>query len=180
MTPNYALSATIKGCAERTGRARRGTEHRGWALKPVVSLHMKMVGVLILLAAFSATVVAQSPVPIPADVETVVTGGFWNSASSKGTFRVVIRSGGFEHVVSQLQIDWIADPEGNDKPARVVASRLAETGSWRLTTPRISKGSNGWRVTVDGVEPHMTPQVRGTWIVQLGEPGSLKTTLRQR
>jgi hypothetical protein len=141
---------------------------------------MRAYLVAVLLITCASTVSAQSPTAIPVDVETVVTGGFWKSTNSKGRYRVVIRSGGFEHVVSELQVDWITEPEGNDKPAQVVASKIAETGSWRLDEPRIAKGTNGWHVTVNGVEPHMTPMPRGTWIVQLGEPGSLKVTLKQR
>lgn len=143
-------------------------------------MYMRPLTLSVALMAFAVSAAAQATAPVPADVETVLTGGFWKSANLKGRFRVVIQSGGFEHVVSQLQVDWIAEPEGNDKPARVVASKVAETGSWRLAKPRITKGTAGWRVTVEGVEPHMTPQVRGTWIVQIGEPGVLKASLKQR
>lgn len=141
---------------------------------------MRVLAIAAFLIGFAPTAGAQTPVAIPPDVETVVTGGFWKSANSKGSYRVVIRSGGFEHVISELQVDWITEPEGNDKPSRVVASKVAETGSWRLDKPRIAKDSKGWRVTVEGVEPHMTPMPRGTWSVQLGEPGTLKATLKQR
>ena len=123
---------------------------------------------------------AQSPAVVPPNVEAVVSGGVWNAKELKGTYRAVVLTGGFEHVSSQLQIDWIADTEGNDKPSRVIASKVAETGSWRLGKPQIVKSANGWRVRVQGVEPHQTPQVRGIWVVELGPPGSLKAILHPR
>jgi hypothetical protein len=141
---------------------------------------MRALCLAAVLFSLSATVAAQSPVVIPVDVEAVVTGGFWKTATSQGSYRIVIQTAGFEHAVSQLQVDWIAEPEGNDKSARVVASKIAETGAWRLDSPRIVKATKGWRALVNGIETHTTPMPRGTWILQLGEPGSLKASLKQR
>jgi hypothetical protein len=107
----------------------------------------------------------------------VVTGGKWKSDSASGTFRVIILTGGFEHILSQAQVDWIADPKDREEGPRVVASTVAETGSWRLDNPRIVQRSGTWKVEFQAVETHFTPPLLGKWIIDLGMPGNLKATL---
>jgi len=121
---------------------------------------------------------AQETLAIPPDVESVVTGGQWTSDKLSGTYRVIVSAGGFEHIVSQVQVDWIVEAGGRDNPTRVVSSRIAETASWRLFRPRIVKRSGKWRVLLDGIEPHLTPTPRGIWTIDLGEPGMLAAKLR--
>jgi len=121
---------------------------------------------------------AQETLAIPPDVESVVTGGQWTSDKLSGTYRVIVSAGGFEHIVSQVQVDWIVEAGGPDNPTRVVSSRIAETASWRLFRPRIVKRSGKWRVLLDGIEPHLTPTPRGIWTIDLGEPGMLTAKLR--
>jgi hypothetical protein len=123
---------------------------------------------------------AQTPLRLPPDVETVVSGGRWGSGATGGSYRVVVRSGGFEHVVSQVQIDWVSDPKGQDTPSTVVASEVAPTGSWRIGRARIVLRGKQWIATLEGVEPHSTPLQRGTWEVTLGQPGKLTASLRER
>src|SRR5688572_4660234 len=97
-----------------------------------------------LALAFPAS--AQEPILLSADVSAVVTGGSWSSGSLTGTYRVVVRTGGGEHVVSYAQIDWIAEPGSYGEEPRVVQSKLANTGSWRLDRPRFLKSGKLWRV----------------------------------
>jgi len=115
----------------------------------------------------SASALAQDTRAVPADVETIVTGGQWKSDKLSGTYRVKVRTGGFEHIVSQVQIDWIAQFDDRNEP-RVVNSKLVETAAWRLLQPRIIKTSGNWRAA------------RGTWKIDVGRPGALVATLRQR
>jgi hypothetical protein len=123
---------------------------------------------------------AQLTASVPVDVETIVTGGKWSAGGQSGIYRIVVRTGGFEHIVSQAQVDWIATSTDRDKPDQVVVSKIAETGSWRLLKPRITQASGQWRAVLDGVETHFNPAPRGTWDIVLGPPGVLKTSLRRR
>lgn len=125
----------------------------------------------------SGAACAQSPNPLPAEVEAVVTGGKWQSGSQGGWYRVVVRSGGVEHVVSQAQVDWLAQSEA--KGVTVIASTVAPTGSWRIVNARIAKRGGGWVAILEGVEPHFVDQ-RGTWVLSLGAPGQVTAKLKTR
>lgn len=132
-----------------------------------------------LLALSSPVAVASEVLAIPADVESVVTGGTWQSASAQGTYRVVVRTGGFEHIVSQVQVDWLAEPTEKEDQ-RVFASKVAETGSWRVIRSRVVRRGQSWYALLEAVETHFTPPVRGTWEVKLGAPGELAAVLRRK
>jgi hypothetical protein len=132
------------------------------------------------LLALGPSAAAQEPMAISADVSTVVTGGSWSSGSLSGVYRVVVRTGGREHVVSSAQIDWIADSGGHDEEPRVVHSKVASTGSWRLDRPRIPRSGKVWRVELDGLETHFTETVRGKWVLRLGAPGEVQSALVTR
>ncbi len=132
------------------------------------------------LLALCEVALAQAPVAISSDVSDVVSGGQWSSGSPSGIYRVVVRTGGWEHVVSQAQIDWIADPTERDQLPPVVKSVVVPTGSWRLDAPRIVRNASGWRAELTALETHFTPPVRGKWIVRLGGPGEAKSMLIRR
>jgi|SRR5262245_15788889 len=148
-----------------------------------MKLHMPAKAPLIIMAVLlnvltPASGAAENILAIPVDVEAVVTGGRWTSDKLSGTYRVIVSAGGFEHIVSEVQVDWIAEAGGRDDPPRVVSSKIAETASWRLFQPRIVKRSGNWRVLLEGIEPHLIPTPRGIWMIDLGAPGALKVTLR--
>lgn len=67
---------------------------------------MPRIAVAMLVLASGPGLGAQ-PSRLPADVETVLTGGFWEAAGQEGRYRVVIRSAGFEHLISSMTVDWI-------------------------------------------------------------------------
>jgi hypothetical protein len=137
-------------------------------------------GVALVALGLFAQASAQPPLPLPSDVETVVSGGRWRSGGTEGGYRVVVRSGGFEHVVSQVQVDWISDPKDQDTPPSIVASEVASTGSWRIGCARIVQRGKRWIAILEGVEPHFTPLQRGTWEVTMDGPGKLTAVLRER
>ncbi len=127
--------------------------------------------------ALVASAVAQEPVAIPAEVETVVSGGAWKSGALNGTLRVIVRTGGFEHIISYAQVDWIVEPQSSNDSGRVVASKVAETGSWRLDRPRFVKAKGAWHLELDAVETHFNPPIRGKWVVRDGPPGQVAAVL---
>ena len=142
--------------------------------------HAHFIGCVGLWAATftPAGVAAEQSLALPPDVVNIVTGGRWNTETTRGTFRVIVQTGGFEHILSRAQVDWIADPTDRDAPPSVVASRIAETGAWRLDNPRIVQRSGSWHVEFQALETHFTPPLRGKWVVDLGKPGELKATVQ--
>ena len=109
----------------------------------------------------------------PIDIEYVVTGGRWSAGGYTGVYRVLVRTGGFEHVVSEAVVEWISTDPGQ---RRIVHSKVAPTGAWRLDNPRFRGVEGAWRVELEALETHSTPAVRGKWVVRLGPPGELSAT----
>jgi hypothetical protein len=73
---------------------------------------------LMLLLPFSAF--AQSPVP--SDVYSVASGGYWEAAGESGTYRVLVVNSGFEHVTSRVFVEWVRGPKPGESTPTVVAS----------------------------------------------------------
>ena len=44
---------------------------------------------------------------LPPHVRSVHSGGFWEHREQEGFYRVVVMSGGFEHVIARLYVQWI-------------------------------------------------------------------------
>jgi hypothetical protein len=133
----------------------------------------------VLLSAVAPRALASEVVALPSEVESVVSGGRWQTARAEGAFRVVVRTGGLEHVVSQVQVDWVAMPSEIEEQ-RVVASKVAQTGSWRVLQTRVVRRGASWYALLEAMETHFSPAVRGTWEIKLGAPGELAAELRRK
>jgi hypothetical protein len=114
---------------------------------------------------------------VPTDIQYVVTGGRWSDAGRSGVYRVLVRTGGFEHVVSEAHVEWIST---DTTEPQILVSKKAPTGSWRLDNPRFFAKGRSWRVEIEALETHFTPPIRGTWVLRLGGPGELSATQLRR
>jgi hypothetical protein len=135
-------------------------------------------GILVLLCLSGRPLAAQSPDKLAADIETVVTGGTWTSDSLVGYYRVVIRTGGFDHPVSTLDVEWISQGSATH-PARVVTSHRIKdisTAGNRLSDPVFHHelSLNGWALAVRGLNRHTSPATEETWWYDLGGPGEIR------
>lgn len=130
-------------------------------------------------AAFITRASAQEVVALHPAVESVVSGGRWQTESAEGNYRIVVHTGGFEHVVSQVQVDWLSIHSGNEEP-RVVTSKFVEMGSWRVLRTRFVHRGSSWYALVEAIEPHFSPAARGTWELRLGPPGEVVATMRRK
>lgn len=110
------------------------------------------------------------------DIATVVSGGSWTTADGHGVYRVIVRTFGFEHIVSDLTLQWIRDPEGPKAAAdRVTATivrsvRLEPQCPGRLDEPVLSKRDQKWRLTVR-CTPTIIDGKRTNVVFDLGAPG---------
>jgi hypothetical protein len=134
------------------------------------------VGIASLLLETSP-LLAQTAVVVPADVETAISSGYWElNDSTRGHYRIVIRTGGFEHIVSEAQVDWIADPTDSDAEAQVFATaaipRVAMAGV-HLINPVLEREGKQWILTIDADNTHCDPDRIDRWRVALGAPGKL-------
>nr|WP_298424589.1 hypothetical protein [Hylemonella sp.] len=70
---------------------------------------------LLPLAAFARS-------PVAPDVDSVVSGGYWESGNDSGHYRVIVVNSGFEHVTSRVYVEWLRGPGSPDAKPSVVAS----------------------------------------------------------
>lgn len=114
---------------------------------------------------------------IPADVETVVSGGTWSRGEDVGGhYRAIISSAGFEHIISTLRVQWIGDPGESDVAPTVVA----ESGIDQLDDSGVAIGAvtitvegSRWVLTVVATQTHCNPMLVEQWRIGLGAPGQL-------
>ena len=65
---------------------------------------MKNTALLLSLALFAPAASAKPPrATIDPAVDSVVSGGYWTDGEDRGTYRVVVRSDGFDHIVSEIR-----------------------------------------------------------------------------
>ena len=119
---------------------------------------------------------AQEGLSLDPAVHYVVTGGHWSSEGADGQYRVIVRSGGFDHIVSDLYIQWIQDPRGKDDSARVRVTVKVDSlsGIWALDQPKLVC-TPSCRLEVSGTDTHA--MTKGRWVLTLGAPG--RVTVRK-
>jgi len=112
---------------------------------------------VVLLATLVLLAVPAEEVPdfqIPTDVAFVVSGGYWTRGPLHGTYRLIVRNSGYEHVSSELVAEWIEDANGEDGPRMLDARRLIQRGSYSFEAPTIEVRGESLRVTLNGVVTH--------------------------
>jgi hypothetical protein len=124
-----------------------------------------MKGHLIILGALSlayGNTLSQSGAATPdPDIVVIVTGGSWEHDGKRGTFRIVVRNCGFEHVSSQVTADWITEPRSLGYLPKIETTRqLLAAGAISVGMPELESIEDAMRVTIRG-----TPSVTSSHIV---------------
>ncbi len=138
--------------------------------------------VLLLLAVLSGFVrvlPAQDTLSLDPSVTSVVTGGFWEAHPLRGHYRIVVWSGGGEHVSSKLRVEWILE-DSETQENRVIKSAAVDSipdWVWSLGEPRISCTPRRCQLTIEGTEPHVLE--KANWVVTLRAAGRLVAEKRR-
>jgi hypothetical protein len=148
---------------------------------PMVSMAPRTnywAGILVLLCLLWHPLAAQSQDSLRPDIETVVTGGTWTSDSLVGYYRILIRTGGFDHLISTLDVEWISQASATQPPRLVRSHRVMDISAAgnRLSDPRFGRALslNGWTLSVRGLNTHTSPATEETWWYDLGGPGEIR------
>ena len=134
---------------------------------------------ILLIPVLAPCASAQTAPVVPPSVTAVETGGYWVSGDQEGQYRLIIESGGFEHVVSQIYLQWLAQPASQQDSTAIVASvELTEidAGGWVLYGPHFVRRGTHWQATVDGENSHVDPMPKMRWRLTLGPPGKCTVT----
>ena len=81
------------------------------------------------------------PAPaLAANIESVTSGGYWEAAGRRGRYRIVVQNIGWEHVHSEMTIDWIEEALSSSSLRVFKSSPIAELndGWWSVGTVSLS------------------------------------------
>ena len=120
-------------------------------------------GLLLALLLLGLPVVATEPDPLAdraamldPQLTAAVSGGYWQQGSEGGGIRVLVYSGGFEHITSRVVLQWLTETTP-ERPAGVVNSVPVKEldGQYALDDPRVTRQPDGsHRVTLSGVHSY--------------------------
>lgn len=111
---------------------------------------MKRILLLLVLVALSASARPQHATIDPS-VDSVVSGGYWTDGADRGTYRVIVRSGGFDHIISEIMIEWLAAPQDEDEQPSVRRSVVVKEGQglWRAADCKLGMDPANGNVFLD-------------------------------
>jgi hypothetical protein len=87
---------------------------------PIGCFAMRRIAFIFIALFASHCALAQSGVS--ASVHSVISGGYWQSGAQSGSYRVVLVNSGFEHVATQVFIEWVREPNSQAQDPVVVSS----------------------------------------------------------
>jgi len=141
---------------------------------------------LAVLAALSS--VAGAPLLVSAQdkrglhpsVSSVISGGHWEHGKQSGTYRIIVRGGGWRRVPSTLRVEWIIE-DAHTHARRVLTSSAVDSipdGAWSLSQPHFNCETGACRFTIYGTDPQ-TDQMKGeSWVIALRGPGQMSVVKR--
>jgi hypothetical protein len=136
-----------------------------------------MIRSLLLIFLLVSSATAEEP-RLPREVVGVTTLGYWQTASQSGTYRVVVTQNGWEHVWSQVFVQWLPEPKSRDaaEPPITVAELLPPVAQGAFVLEASSKHGrkNEILVTIQATS-NMEPQAKPLrFVFSAREPGVIK------
>jgi hypothetical protein len=137
-----------------------------------------MVRILLFLLGLVVPLGAQQAPVVPVDLEFAVSGGGFQADSVWGRYRVLVLSGGSDHIVSDFHLQWVRDPSREDTATVVSSVPINElNGVWRAAgAPVIRRTAAGTTVLIDLVDSHGATPARRHCVVTPRAPS--KYTIR--
>jgi hypothetical protein len=98
------------------------------------------------------------------DLEEVASGGYWNRDGEGGTFRLIVRIVGFEHIRNHVYLQWIRESHDPNQPHVIERTvPIAEISGWRVTGQRFVLEKKQWKIIVTAQRENVledTPKIR--------------------
>lgn len=154
-----ALRAPAQRCATRVLRAMKTLQSAFWAS---------------MLAAIPSGARSGDLPPVDPNIRHVASAGYWKHAGRSGVYRVVVYAGGFEHVVTSVVAEWVAEPTRRDDPVHILVRRdLLRDSMVSLGPPVLQAYPHRVRVTLGGVFTAF-PDSRISCVYDLLEDGTVQ------
>ena len=114
---------------------------------------------------------AQDMPSLDVRVSSVVTGGYWETQTQRGRYRAIVVSGGWEHVSSQLRIEWLLEDPDKQEIRVLRSTTIDSIPDWvySLGAPSFVYAGKTTQLRVDGTEPREL--TNASWLITLGAPG---------
>ena len=116
---------------------------------------------------------AQDSLVVDPTIADIVSGGHWAASGQEGYYRIVIRTGGFEHINSELTVQWLTEGGRDSDPVVVRSIVVKELTINRLDRPKIGQYLKGWRVWVQQTDTHSEHSSTSMRTIDLGPPGQV-------
>lgn len=124
-----------------------------------------------------AGALAAAETGVAPNVSAVVEGGHWSEPGiGEGRYRVVVVTGGFEHVSSRVVADWKADGDESGNATIAHTVELVAPDAYSLGAPTIAVTKDGVRVDIAGAATY-APDKQVTCRFDLA-PGGETTIVR--
>lgn len=123
--------------------------------------HIVLLFASTLIAASARAADALPVVQVPESVTAVVSGGSWQHAGAHGIFRVVVTSQGFEHVTSQVFLEWLTEATSTTNRSleqTIPLSEINTAGIWALGTPQLKVSKSGTEAVLTGSNSYAPSQ----------------------
>jgi hypothetical protein len=111
-----------------------------------------LLAVCLAIAEGPAAAVEREDPGLPSAVDSVVS-----ASNLDHTLRVVVLSGGFEHVSSQVYFQWLVPDRDSESGSRLVASVLVKEvtgGMLSVGQPQVKSEGDGFRVVLQTTDSH--------------------------
>jgi hypothetical protein len=137
------------------------------------SVHHHTIAVILLVLSTPGCVLCTSEPPLGSqtlseysltlspELAYLTSGGYWQQGSTSGRIRVLIYSGGHEHVTSKVILQWLTDPTPK-RPQHIIAGvHVTELdGIYSFVDPRVQTVDGILTVYLSGVNSHTGESVR--------------------
>jgi hypothetical protein len=108
---------------------------------------------LLTLLVLTGAGAAQEAVPVPPELVSVVSGGFWEDGGESGFCRVRVYREGWEHVYGLVFLDWIREDPDSGLLVYAASTGVGEIGDeavWSLATPGVEFQGDAAVIGIEG------------------------------
>ena len=127
---------------------------------------------VLVLFLLTVPLAAQEAPHIPATLQFAVTGGRFQTDSVQGPYRVLVFTGGSDHVISDFFLQWMREESASDTVSLVSSVPIKEiNGAWLAAgSPVVTRTSTGTEITIEMIDSHFEVPGRRKCVVKPGPP----------
>lgn len=101
---------------------------------------------------------------LPAQIETVASGGYWSRNGQDGSFRLVIASVGSDELSSRVFLQWVRlDPDKREQIVERTIPIKEIAGRWRVVSQRFVLRGKHWDIVVSA--ERRVPPAKATFTI---------------